>query len=675
MSNSKKTRSRHFRTLPRRALYRRCKRLLQRLIGPGASISAARIQSTIRKLLRNKNRTYLIKLLRQQAFALTVVSGLFTGAQAHALPPIELSQIAAGLGGFVINGNDYADRSGRSVSGAGDVNGDGLDDVIVGVPLGNPGNPVRGGAGENYVVFGKLDGAPVELTSIAAGTGGFVINGIDLGDRAGWSVSGAGDVNGDGFDDLLVGAIWADPDGRQNAGESYVVFGKLDGAPVELTSITAGTGGFVINGIDPIGNSGGSVSGAGDVNGDGLDDLIIGAPFAGFRVSHPHYAYSRPGKSYVVFGKASGDAVELRDIEAGTGGFLISGVDNGDSSGGSVSGAGDVNGDGLADLVIGAPRASPYSISPLGPSEGESYVVFGKADGTPVELSNVTAGTGGFAIIGADRLDLSGWSVSGAGDVNGDGLDDLIIGAPRAYGGPNLAKTGESYVVFGKANGDLVKLSDVAMSGNSGGFVMNGVDADDYSGWSVSGAGDVNGDGLDDLVIGAPGNVNGFGLGLGPGESYVVFGKADGMAVELTKITAGTAGFIIKGIDETRGISGLSVSGAGDVNGDGLDDLIIGAPETTVIENLAAGKSYVVFGMIPPPPPSTVWVDFANTGTEDGTEAMPFDTLLEAGAAVADNGTINIMGDTTLNSSAETIFINKPMNLNAINGPVAVGRP
>jgi hypothetical protein len=133
-------------------------------------------------------------------------------------------------------------------------------------------------------------------------------------------------------------------------------------------------------------------------------------------------------------------AIELSNIEAGTGrGFVINGVSANDQSGFSVSGAGDVNGDGRADLIVGARYDS---------SSGTGFLVFGKTDGTVIELSDIEAGTGGFVINGVSAADRAGFSVSDAGDVNGDGRADLLISA--RFDDPNGSASGASFVVFGK---------------------------------------------------------------------------------------------------------------------------------------------------------------------------------------------------------------------------------
>ena len=252
-----------------------------------------------------------------------------------------------------------------------------------------------------------------------------------------------GGVDGDVFDDWVVGAVGTDSKGRAAASSDYVVFGKASGfdAAMDLSTLDGSNGFRLINGVEKHSYLNASVSSAGDVNGDGFNDLIVGSS----GVNQEGYN----GGSYVVFGKATDfdAAMDLANLD-GSNGFQLNSATSGFPSV-AFSSAGDVNGDGFDDLIIGLPEASSYDGT--GDRSGASYVMFGKASGFDaiVSLSSLIDNNG-LLIRGVDRYDMAGNSVSGAGDINGDGFDDLIIGAPGAD--PNGRDSGSSYIIFGRSD-------------------------------------------------------------------------------------------------------------------------------------------------------------------------------------------------------------------------------
>jgi len=404
-----------------------------------------------------------------------------------------------GNNGFRLDGiggsSYYATHSGSSVSSAGDIDGDGFDDVIIG----SPGFNRRYGDGYAFIVFGQESGFSATMAlSDLNGEDGFRIQGRVV-SSLGASVSGDGDINGDGFDDVLVGAP-----SRSEYREGYVVvvYGSTAGFSPVLRSHNihgeydiSGDTGFVIKGEFPeIRHSGVSVSVAGDINGDGYDDMVIAAALSGYQDTE------RQGDSFVVFGKASrSDTVALSGLD-GDNGFRLTG---GDVRG--VNSAGDVNGDGLDDFTAG------------------SYVVFGQtALFNPTLDVSMLDGSNGFHLQGSQVGGSSMYlrskdqkEIGKAGDVNGDGYGDLIVrGMDPSGNGASI-----SYVVFGKAQFDATL--DLSTLDTTMGFRLESVTAGEGQYGMVSGAGDINGDGFDDLIVGAAAaDPN----GEDSGSSYVVFG-------------------------------------------------------------------------------------------------------------------------------------------------------
>jgi hypothetical protein len=403
--------------------------------------------------------------------------------------------------------------------------------------------------------------------------------GLPAGSETGFAVAAAGDVNGDGLTDVLVGPRSFDGPDRTDSGAAYVIFGSRDRVPVDLANL--GQRGFQIRGAAAGDEAGHGLSGPGDVNGDGLADVVIGAPGAdpGGRTD--------AGSAYVVFGQRATDPVDLANL--GAAGYRIDGAAAGDSAGFSVSSLPDANGDARAEIVVGAPRVDRADAE----NAGAAFVVF--STGTPGNVDLAALGGAGYAIVG-EQTSYAGFAVAGTPDMNGDGLGEVAIGAP--FYSADGAFQGAAYVAFGQAGTQPVDLKarfrGFALVGNPStrfaGQENAATAVGDTAGGSIASVGDWNGDGRPDVAIGAP--RSDFRQRENGGTVYVVFGKVNEDRVPLAQL--GTGGVRIDGAADGDG-AGVSVGAAGDFDGDGKGDLLLGAPFADPLSRSRAGAAYVVY--------------------------------------------------------------------------------
>jgi hypothetical protein len=410
---------------------------------------------------------------------------------------------------------NLADASfGQSVATAGDVNRDGFADIIVGASRYTAGEFWEGAA---FVWLGSADGVNGDVDGTPANEHRHLqINAPSA--RFGWSVSTAGDVNGDGYADVIVGAPYYF-NGQDQEGGAWLYLGSDSGLNASSANQDEGN--------QPNAHFGWSVATAGDVNGDGRADVIVGAP--DYRVS-----LDQQGRAWLWYGQPTSEGISL------TYDWRAAGEQTEAFFGESVATAGDVNGDGYSDVIVGAPGHDSAA--------GRCYVYHGGSD--PL------AEDAGWTKASNQENALFGTSVGTAGDVNGDGYADVIVGAPRWDGGQE--NEGAAWVYLGQATGLTSAPHWYRRSNNPGAEF----------GASVGTAGDVNGDGYDDVIVGAP-------LWHVPqtdeGAAFVYQGSSSGLSETAPPLWN-------KPSNQAGAQFGTSVGTAGDVNGDGYADIIVGAP-------------------------------------------------------------------------------------------------
>ncbi len=454
-----------------------------------------------------------------------------------------------GIVQWSLEGDQANAHLGQAVALAGDVDGDGLSDILVGAPDHDNGQTDEGRA---LLYRGGTDALvdPVTTREADLGTAQFAA-----------ALAMVGDVDGDGYGDLLVGAPYYDG-GQTDEGRALLYRGGPGGLEA--------TASWTVESNQANARFGQAVGGAGDVNGDGFTDLVVGAP-----------AYDNgqtdEGRAFVYHGSASGPA--------GSAAFTFECNQASAQCGHAVAGAGDVNGDGFADVIVGAPYYDGGQTD-----EGRAHVFHGSATGL--------AATAAWTVESNQATARYGWSVASAGDVNRDGFSDVAVAAP--YYDNGQTDEGRAFVYHGSASG-LATTANWTAEGN-----QVEVSPAPAFGYAVAGAGDVNGDGYADLLVGAPyydaGEDN-------EGRVFLYYGSVAGLAA--------TAGWTTES-EQNGGQLGFAVSSAGDVNGDGFADVVAGgnlfdggSPKIT-----SSGMVVVCYGSATGPRPAEwdffTWSDQAN---------------------------------------------------------------
>ena len=472
-----------------------------------------------------------------------------------------------------------------------DYNGDGVLDLLIGVPWHDLTSKEK--AGHAWLISGASitsnDADEVyaaNLADMGLGTDYKKIVGANSWDQLGSETTFIADISGDGLPEIAVGVPYEKIGGAGTdhvGGSTYIYFSDV----LNGLSTSWSTSGWSndqasvkISGISELDNSGHQVKGSLNIDGDLVEDVVITAPRGN----------SETGQVFVLFGSAineergSGLALDLNSL-GNNQGITINGEEVGSYLGWSIETNGDFDGDGIKDLAIGAPQAAG--------DDGKVYVIFGSYLATvtgSLDLGTLTAAQG-LTLTGSIADGEAGRSLASLQDIDGDDKDELVIGAPYAEGSGAALNEGHTYVVFGSTLGAKTN-TDMNLSAldGSNGVYLEGRDSSDLSGWSVSNVNDLNGDGLDDLAIGAPDAAG------QNGETYIVWSSSftdesflSGTKVDLAdSLFSGGGGTYLVGPNSV-GQFGYQIIPAGDFDGDGNSEFYVSSPGEAYTEDTGAG--------------------------------------------------------------------------------------
>ncbi|MEM8799873.1 MAG: Ig-like domain-containing protein, partial [Pseudomonadota bacterium] len=488
---------------------------------------------------------------------------------------VSLDGLTGSNGSAFNSGATTVSAAGIAIGGDGDVDGDGFDDLIFGIP-GSEGT--EGGAasdGVAIVLFGSADGFSADASLLAPTSDFLAFNAPATGSLVGTSVDIAGDFNDDGFDDIAIGAVGVGAAGVLS-GSTFLIGGSASRTAPDLGSSDTGLS-LQINGLSASEQFGTDVALVGDVNNDGIDDFGAAAAFndglggvaADAGIVGIAFGSTEPFPDVLSFGGAFNDPQ----------GEFISGGATGDESGVLVA-LGDINGDDVDDFAVGAENS--FS---LGSAFGTGFVsvIFGIDEANPnfiaTTADQAVDGSTGFNLFSDNTGDMLG-QLGAGGDFNGDGLNDVLFGAPGVDGGAG-ADAGAFGIIFGSTTQDGVPVVIDSIDAEDG-FLLEGFTAGAALGTAVSGIGDFNGDDIDDFAVSAP------GAGAN-GSVFVVFGTTtlSGLTIDLAN-PDGTSVLEIEGVLSG---TGAEIEIAGDVNGDGFDDILL-----TANDGAGVAEAYLVFG-------------------------------------------------------------------------------